>query len=138
MPSPAKKVSPPSRLWQAPSSEVSRKLSGDGVAGFTRAFFCGDTPSVIGTLWDVGDEPTSQFVFNFYSALQKDHDKSRALRTAQMWLIRAIRAGRVRVYISLGPVMLPEDPVFWDPLLLELPVGYQKMKVPGMTGVKKP
>lgn len=95
------------------------KLSGDGVAGLTRAFFYGGTPSVVATLWDVADEPTSLLVSNFYASLQKQHDKSQALRTAQMQLVRALRAGRVQVNTNLGPMTLPEDPVFWAGFVLQ-------------------
>jgi CHAT domain-containing protein len=33
------------------------KISGDGVAGVSRAFFNSGTASVLATLWDVADEP---------------------------------------------------------------------------------
>ena len=89
------------------------------MVGLTRAFFYGGAPSVMATMWDVADEPTSQLMSNFYSALQKDHDKSRALRAAQLKLMRALRAGSVRVNTSLGPVTLPEDPVFWAGFVLQ-------------------
>jgi CHAT domain-containing protein len=89
------------------------------MAGLTHAFFYGGAPSVMATLWDVADEPTSLLVSNFYSALQRDHDKSRALRTAQLRLMRALRAGRVHVHTTLGPITLPEDPVFWAGFVLQ-------------------
>jgi CHAT domain-containing protein/tetratricopeptide (TPR) repeat protein len=95
------------------------KLSGDGMVGLTRAFFYGGAPSVMATLWDVADEPTSLLVSNFYSALQRNHDKSRALRTAQLRLLRALRAGHVHVDTPVGPITLPEDPVFWAGLVLQ-------------------
>jgi len=95
------------------------KVSGDGMVGLTRAFFYGGAPSVMATMWDVADEPTSQLMSNFYSSLQKDHDKSRALRTAQLRLMRALRAGSVHVNTSLGPVALPEDPMFWAGFVLQ-------------------
>jgi CHAT domain-containing protein len=89
------------------------------MAGLTRAFFYGGAPSVMATLWDVADEPTSRLVSNFYSTLQRDHDKSRALRTAQLRLMRALRAGRVQVNTLVGPMTLPEDPVFWAGFVLQ-------------------
>jgi CHAT domain-containing protein/tetratricopeptide (TPR) repeat protein len=95
------------------------KLSGDGMVGLTRAFFYGGAPSVMATLWDVADEPTSQLMSSFYSALQKDHDKSRALRTAQLRLLQALREGRVQVRTAVGPITLPEDPVFWAGFVLQ-------------------
>lgn len=95
------------------------KLSGDGIAGLTRAFFYGGTPSVMATLWDVADEPTSVLISDFYKALQKDPDKSRALRFAQLRLMRQLRAGRVKVNTSLGSLTLSEDPVFWAGFVLQ-------------------
>jgi hypothetical protein len=38
----------PNRTW---------KISGDGVAGLSRACFYSVTASVLATLWDVADEP---------------------------------------------------------------------------------
>jgi CHAT domain-containing protein/tetratricopeptide (TPR) repeat protein len=95
------------------------KLSGDGMAGLTRAFFYGGASSVMATLWDVADEPTSLLISEFYKSLQKDHDKSRALRTAQLRLVRELRAGRVQVNTPVGPVTLPEDPAFWAGFVLQ-------------------
>jgi len=95
------------------------KVSGDGMAGLTRAFFYAGAPSVMATLWDVADEPTSLLISNFYSSLQVGHDKSRALQAAQLRLLRALRAGRVHVDTPLGPVTLPEDPVFWAGFVLQ-------------------
>jgi CHAT domain-containing protein/tetratricopeptide (TPR) repeat protein len=95
------------------------KVSGDGMAGLTRAFFYGGAPSVMATLWDVADEPTSLLILEFYKSLQTDPDKSRALRTAQLRLLRALRAGRVQVNTAVGPVTLPEDPVFWAGFVLQ-------------------
>jgi len=95
------------------------KLSGDGIVGLTRAFFYGGATSVMASMWDVADKPTSQLMSNFYSSMQKDHDKSRALRTAQLQLIHALRAGSVHVNTSVGPVTLPEDPVFWAGFVLQ-------------------
>jgi len=95
------------------------KVSGDGMAGLTRAFFYGGAPSVMATLWDVADEPTSSLISEFYKALLGHADKSESLRIAQLRLIQQLRAGRVRVKTPLGPVTLPEDPVFWAGFVLQ-------------------
>lgn len=95
------------------------KVSGDGMAGLTRAFFYGGAPSVMATLWDVADEPTSSLISEFYKALLGHADKSEALRIAQLRLIQQLRAGRARVKTPLGPVTLPEDPVFWAGFVLQ-------------------
>lgn len=95
------------------------KVSGDGMAGLTRAFFYGGAPSVMATLWDVADEPTSSLISEFYKARMGHADNSESLRIAQLHLIRQLRAHRVRVKTPLGPVTLPEDPVFWAGFVLQ-------------------
>ena len=95
------------------------KLSGDGIAGLTRAFFYGGTPSVMATMWDVADEPTSFLITDFYKSLKGDADKSQALRIAQIHLIQRLRSGRIKVNTPVGSVVLPEDPVFWAGFVLQ-------------------
>ena len=89
------------------------------MAGITRAFFYAGTPSVMATLWDVADEPTSTLILEFYRSLQKNPDKSQALRSAQLRLIRELRRGNVKVNTPVGPFTLPEDPVFWAGFVLQ-------------------
>ena len=95
------------------------KLSGDGIAGLTRAFFYGGTPSVMATMWDVADEPTSFLITDFYKSLKQNPDKSQALRAAQLRLVRQLRAGRIKVNTPVGSIALPEDPVFWAGFVLQ-------------------
>ncbi len=89
------------------------QITGDGILGLTRAFFYAGTPSVVATLWDVADEPTFLLVSEFYRSLHRLHDKSRALRAAQLRLLAALRAGQVKVATPAGSLVLPEHPVFW-------------------------
>jgi len=95
------------------------KVSGDGLVGLTRAFWYAGTASVIASLWDVADEPTSRLVANFYRLWLQGNDKSRALRLAQLRLLRQLRAGQVIVPTSAGNVALPEDPMFWAGFVLQ-------------------
>ncbi len=95
------------------------KVSGDGMVGLTRAFFYAGASSVMATLWDVADEPTSRLISSFYTSLQKGQDKSRALRAAQLRLLRELRAGRVKVKTPAGLLTLPEHPVFWAGFVLQ-------------------
>ena len=95
------------------------QLSGDGINGLTRAFMYAGTPSVIASLWDVADETTNRLVTGFYRAWLGGSDKARALRTAQLALLGALRAGRVSVPTTYGRVVLPEDPVFWASFVLQ-------------------
>jgi len=97
----------------------SGKVSGDGLVGLTRAFWYAGTPSVIASLWDVADEPTYRMVARFYRARAAGSDKSQALRTAQLSLLRQLRAGQVTVHTPQGAVTLPEDPMFWAGFVLQ-------------------
>jgi CHAT domain-containing protein len=94
------------------------QLSSDGIVGLTRAFFYAGTPSVMATLWDVADEPTFRLVSSFYSGLAAAPDKARALRSAQLSMLRALRAGEVKVPTAAGAVTLPEHPALWAGFVL--------------------
>jgi CHAT domain-containing protein/tetratricopeptide (TPR) repeat protein len=94
------------------------KVSGDGVIGLTRAFLYAGTASVIASLWDVADQPTSQLVVDFYRNWLRDKDKVLALQAAQLHLLRELRAGHVKIRTPSGDIVLPEAPVFWASFIL--------------------
>jgi CHAT domain-containing protein/tetratricopeptide (TPR) repeat protein len=89
------------------------KISGDGVAGFSRAFFYAGAASVLATLWDIADRPTSVMLPHFYSALRAGQSPSAALRSAQLQMIHDLRAGRVQVPTLRGTAPLPPSPRYW-------------------------
>jgi CHAT domain-containing protein len=89
------------------------RVSGDGIATFARAFIYAGTPSVVASVWDVSDHATSTLIAAFYRAWLAGASKSRALRTAQLQMLRNLRAGRVTVTTAAGPIVLPEHPIFW-------------------------
>jgi CHAT domain-containing protein/tetratricopeptide (TPR) repeat protein len=90
------------------------QISGDGVAGLSRAFFYAGAASLVTTLWDVVDEPTAELMPRFYASLAKGETRSAALRTAQLGLIDDLRHHRVRVKTLAGTsVSLPEQPSYW-------------------------
>jgi CHAT domain-containing protein/tetratricopeptide (TPR) repeat protein len=98
------------------------QLSGDGVQGLARAFFYAGTPSVIATLWDFPDGPARHLFPEFYRSWRSGADRSTALRTAQLSLIRALRRGAISVDTPLGAVKVPEHPAVWAaPVLLGQP-----------------
>jgi CHAT domain-containing protein len=95
------------------------KVTGDGMMGLTRAFLYAGAPSVIASLWDVADEPTYRLVPAFYRSWLQGKSKSAALRSAQLELLRALRAGQVKLHTAAGDITLPEDPVFWASFTLQ-------------------
>jgi CHAT domain-containing protein len=89
------------------------RVTGDGIATFARAFLYAGTPSLVASLWDVADEPVNRLLPDFYRAWLGGESKAVALRTAQLGLLRELRAGRVQLSTRLGPISLSEHPVFW-------------------------
>ena len=85
------------------------QISGDGVAGLSRAFFYAGAASLVTTLWDVVDEPTAQLMPAFYGELMSGKSSSAALREAQLQLIHRLRSHQVLVpTLAGGSVRLPE------------------------------
>ncbi len=95
------------------------RVSADGVVGLTRAFFYAGAASLVGSLWDVSDETTVWLVPDFYRHWLGGRDKSQALRDAQLDLLHALRAGRIKIQTPYGRYALPEDPVLWASFVLE-------------------
>jgi len=89
------------------------EISGDGVAGLSRAFFYAGSASVLTTLWDIADRPTAMMLPRFYSALQHNQTPSEALRTAQLSMLNDLRRSRLHIETLRGTVALPPSPVYW-------------------------
>jgi len=89
------------------------RITGDGIDGFSRAFFYAGTASFLSTLWDVADQPTAALLPTFYRELSGGKSRSAALRNAQLALIQKLRTGKVHANTPLGPITLPEDPLYW-------------------------
>jgi CHAT domain-containing protein len=89
------------------------KITGDGVAGLSRAFFYAGSASVLTTLWDVADKPTAIMLPRFYSALQRGQSPSEALRSAQLSMLNDLRRGRIRVETLRGSAPLAPSPAYW-------------------------
>ncbi|TBR61840.1 hypothetical protein B4U84_14035 [Westiellopsis prolifica IICB1] len=60
------------------------RITGDGVIGLSRAFISAGTPSVIVSLWRVGDNSAAVLMPEFYRQLQKSPNKAQALRRAML------------------------------------------------------
>jgi CHAT domain-containing protein/tetratricopeptide (TPR) repeat protein len=84
-------------------------IMGDGVIGFTRAFLAAGATSVVATMWDVADRTSFEVMKSFYGAWTGGATKSGALRKAQLSVIAALRAGKIRT----RGVALPESPRLW-------------------------
>ena len=89
------------------------RVTGDGIATFARAFIYAGAPSIVASLWDVADEPTNRLLPAFYRSWLAGASKARALRTAQLALLKELRAGTLQIDTPAGRVSLPEHPVFW-------------------------
>ena len=97
---------------------ASGPVTGDGVMGLTRAFIYAGADSVVASLWNLPDEAARFTVTRFYRAWHQTGDKADALRTAQLQLLHALRAGRVSVDTPAGRLTLPEHPAIWAGLVL--------------------
>jgi CHAT domain-containing protein len=89
------------------------RVSGDGIATFARAFIYAGTPSLVASVWDVADQPADRLLPEFYRSWLGGATKARALRSAQLRLLRELRAGKLQIDTPLGKVVLAEHPVFW-------------------------
>ena len=65
-----------------------RALAGEGVEGLARAFFYAGARSIVATLWDVNDKPTTRFMEAFYHHLSAGDSKAGALREAKLEVLR--------------------------------------------------
>jgi CHAT domain-containing protein/tetratricopeptide (TPR) repeat protein len=67
---------------------LGKEVSGEGILGLTRAFQYAGARSVLASLWEVNDDSTADLMRRFYSHLKQGQSKDRALRSAQLELIR--------------------------------------------------
>jgi len=66
-------------------TERGRMIRGEGVQAFSRALLVAGSRSSLTTLWRVADQPTGEFMLQFYYfALQKHQSKAEALRAAKL------------------------------------------------------
>jgi CHAT domain-containing protein len=78
-------------------------VPGDEQVGLSRALLYAGARSVVQTLWRVEDETTAALMERFYAGLQAGHGRARALRDAQLEVLRT--PGR-------------SHPFFWAPFVL--------------------
>lgn len=70
---------------------------GDELFGFMRALIYAGTPSVVMSLWEVGDISTELFMVYFYKQLKAGDTKVEALQKAQVHL-KSLKASEVKSY----------------------------------------
>jgi CHAT domain-containing protein len=70
-------------------SALGKDLGSEGIIGLPRAFLYAGARSVIASLWKVDDEATVPLMKTFYSRLQRGEDPARALRGAQLDLLKS-------------------------------------------------
>lgn len=70
-------------VLSACDTALGEALPGEGFVGLTQAFFAAGSQRVLGTLWPVDDQATSEWMRRFYLALRSTRSPARALRQAQ-------------------------------------------------------
>jgi len=70
------------------------KITGDGVIGLSRSLFATGVPSIIVSLWSVGDKSTQFLMTEFYHNLQQGMNKAKALRQAILTIMKKKRFSR--------------------------------------------
>jgi CHAT domain-containing protein len=71
-------------VLSACDTALGEPVPGEGLRGLTQAFFAAGSQRVLGTLWEVDDQATSEWMRHFYQALKQTHSPARALHEAQM------------------------------------------------------
>jgi CHAT domain-containing protein len=89
------------------------RVTGDGVAGFTRAFISAGARTVVASLWDAPDETARRLMSRFYRQFARGQATTEALRAAQLALLGDLRAGKVSVSTPAGEAALPPHPALW-------------------------
>ena len=92
--------------------------SGEGVSGFRRSFFLAGAQSLVVSLFPIPDAATSSLMERFYKALMRGAGRGRALRDAQLAMLREVKTSHPinwAAFVLLGdwremkPANLPTD-----------------------------
>jgi CHAT domain-containing protein/lipopolysaccharide biosynthesis regulator YciM len=89
------------------------RISGDGVAGLSRAFIIAGTPSVMVSLWNVDDVMTEFQMETFYKGYLGGLQKARALREAQIKTINFMEKGLQGMPKTSSGMRLRANPKYW-------------------------
>jgi CHAT domain-containing protein len=69
-------------------SGIGKVVKGEGIMGLTRGFIYSGAKNVLVSLWQLGDESTSELMIQFYEYVLTGNDLSTALRKAKLDFIR--------------------------------------------------
>jgi CHAT domain-containing protein len=89
------------------------RTTGEGMGALVRAFVSAGTPSIVATLWDLPDISGAFALPRFYRERARGAGKASALRSAQLALLRDLRASRLTLDTAAGQFVLPEHPKYW-------------------------
>lgn len=83
-------------------------VSGEGILGMRRAFAMAGARNVLMTLWDIADEPTADFMKDFYRRIGEKPNTPQALSEMQReWLVRLRREEGLGIAVYLaGPFVM--------------------------------
>jgi CHAT domain-containing protein/Tfp pilus assembly protein PilF len=70
-------------VLSACNTALGEQVPGEGLQGLTQAFFAAGSQRVLGTLWQVDDQATSEWMRYFYQSLKKNRSPVAALHEAQ-------------------------------------------------------
>lgn len=96
-------------VLSACKTALGQNLSGEGMMGLTQAFLCAGAERLLTSLWDVDDRSTAELMTGFYSHLQQGAPPARALRAAQLEMIKKLGA---------RPSLSYAFPYFWAAFVL--------------------
>jgi CHAT domain-containing protein len=106
-------------------TERGRLIRGEGIQGFSRALLSAGSRAAVTTLWRVNDQPTAEFMKQFYYALEQGRPSAEALRQAKL---RFLRSGSAQshprhwaAFVLTGDGQHPaQRALSWNVLLLPL------------------
>jgi len=71
-------------VLSACNTALGAQVPGEGLRGLTQAFFAAGSQRVLGTLWEVDDQATSEWMGHFYQAMKQTHSPAKALQRTQL------------------------------------------------------
>ncbi|MFQ6084023.1 MAG: tetratricopeptide repeat protein [Candidatus Aminicenantia bacterium] len=75
-------------VLSACQTSLGKFIRGEGIVGLTRGFIYAGAPSIISSLWNVGDRSTADLMKLFYFYLKRGENKGSALRKAKLNIMK--------------------------------------------------